>query len=96
MKGIIEPPTVLESDNSPIVSDILSFIEQQGSIIRQQAEEIQKLKDEKITRSTVRAMLCLTLKRSYKKIEVLLVFERSDIPLNNNRSENTLRKHVKK
>lgn len=53
MKGILKPPSILESDITPVVSELLFFIEQQAAIIQHQAEEIQRLKDE-IARLTKR------------------------------------------
>ncbi|MDB4303744.1 hypothetical protein N9934_03025 [Desulfosarcina sp.] len=46
MKGTLKPPTIPKKEMSPLVSDLLAFIEQQGIIIQQQAEQIQQLKDE--------------------------------------------------
>ncbi|MEA1949299.1 MAG: transposase [Thermodesulfobacteriota bacterium] len=46
MKGTLKPPTIPEDEKSPIVQELLAFIEQQSSIIQQLIEEIQKLKDE--------------------------------------------------
>jgi hypothetical protein len=46
MKEKLIPPTVPHENQSPLVKQLLEFIEHQGMIIHQQAEEIQKLKDE--------------------------------------------------
>jgi len=46
MKGILKHPIISEDEKSPIVQELLAFIEQQSSIIQQLIEEIQKLKDE--------------------------------------------------
>jgi len=46
MKGTLKPPTIAKEENSPLVIQLVAFIEQQGSIIQQQAEQIQQLKDE--------------------------------------------------
>ena len=39
-------PNISEDDKTPIVVQLLALIEQQASIIGQQAEQIQLLKDE--------------------------------------------------
>ena len=39
-------PTIPEEEKSPLVIQLLAFIELQGSVIQQQAEQIQQLKDE--------------------------------------------------
>jgi len=46
MKGTLKPPTIPEDEKSPLVQELLAFIEQQASIIQQLIEEIQKLRDE--------------------------------------------------
>ena len=46
MKGTLKPPIIPEDEKSPIVLQLLAFIEQQASILQQQAEQIQQLKDE--------------------------------------------------
>jgi Transposase IS66 family len=46
MKGHLKPPEISEKDRSPIVEQLLAFIEYQNTIIQQQAEQIQLLKDE--------------------------------------------------
>lgn len=49
MKGTIKPPTipvVPEEEKSPLVIQLLAFIESQAAIIHAQAEQIQQLKDE--------------------------------------------------
>jgi hypothetical protein len=46
MKETIKPPTIPEQDKSPLVLELLAFIENQGSLIQKQAEQIQQLKDE--------------------------------------------------
>jgi hypothetical protein len=46
MKGTLKPPEIPEKDQSPIVKQLLAFIEHQNIIIQQQAEQIQLLKDE--------------------------------------------------
>ena len=46
MKEKLIPPTVPHENQSPLVKQLLEFIEHQSLIIHQQAEEIQKLKDE--------------------------------------------------
>jgi len=49
MKEKLIPPTVPQENQSPLVKQLLEFIEHQSLIIHHQAEQIQKLKDE-ITR----------------------------------------------
>jgi hypothetical protein len=46
MKGTLKPPTIAEQDMSPLVKQLLAFIEQQANIIQEQAEKIQQLSDE--------------------------------------------------
>ncbi len=46
MKGTLKPPIIPEDEKSPLVLQLLAFIEQQACIIQQQAEQIQQLKDE--------------------------------------------------
>jgi hypothetical protein len=46
MKERLIPPTVPQENQSPLVKQLLEFIEHQSLIIHQQAEEIQELKDE--------------------------------------------------
>jgi len=46
MKGTLKPPTITKDENSPLVLQLSAFIEHQGVIILQQAEQIQQLKDE--------------------------------------------------
>jgi hypothetical protein len=46
MKVNLTPPTIREDEKSPLVGQLVAFIEQQGNIIQQQAEQIQQLKDE--------------------------------------------------
>ena len=46
MKETLKPPKIPEQDKSPLVIQLLAFIEHQGSIIQKQAEQIQQLKDE--------------------------------------------------
>ena len=46
MKVSLIPPTIPEDEKSPLVEQLVAFIEQQGNIIQQQAEQIQQLKDE--------------------------------------------------
>ena len=46
MKGTLKPPAIPEKDQSPLVKQLLAFIEQQAHIIQEQAEKIQKLSDE--------------------------------------------------
>ena len=46
MKETLIPPTVPQENQSPLVKQMLGFIEHQGLIIQQQAEQIQNLKDE--------------------------------------------------
>jgi hypothetical protein len=46
MKGTLKPPAIPEKDLSPIVEQLLAFIERQNIVIQQQAEQIQLLKDE--------------------------------------------------
>lgn len=46
MKVNLIPPTIPEDEKSPLVEQLVAFIEQQGNIIQQQAELIQQLKDE--------------------------------------------------
>ena len=46
MKGTTKPPIIPEEEKSPLVIQLLAFIEQQGIIIQQQAEQIQQLRDE--------------------------------------------------
>lgn len=46
MKVNLIPPTIPEDDKTPLVVQLVAFIEQQGNIIQQQAEQIQQLKDE--------------------------------------------------
>jgi len=46
MKGTLKPPIIPEDEKSPLVQELLAFIEQQASIIQHLIEEIQKLKDE--------------------------------------------------
>ncbi len=46
MKVNLIPPTIPEDEKSPLVEQLVAFIEQQGNIIQQQAEQIQQLKDE--------------------------------------------------
>jgi hypothetical protein len=46
MKDKLIPPTVPQENQSPLVKKLLEFIEHQSLIIHQQAEQIQKLKDE--------------------------------------------------
>ena len=38
MKGTLKPPTIPEDEKSPIVLQLLAFVEQQASIIHQQGE----------------------------------------------------------
>jgi hypothetical protein len=46
MRVILKSPNIAEDEKSPIVVQLLELIEQQASIIGQQAEQIQLLKDE--------------------------------------------------
>jgi len=46
MKETLKPPIIPEDEKSPLVQELLAFIEQQASIIQHLIEEIQKLKDE--------------------------------------------------
>jgi hypothetical protein len=46
MKGTLKPPRIPQKDRSPIVEQLLAFIENQNIILQQQAEQIQLLKDE--------------------------------------------------
>ncbi|MDZ7581909.1 MAG: transposase [Deltaproteobacteria bacterium] len=46
MKETLKLPAISERDKSPLVEQLLAFIERQGIIILQQAEQIQQLKDE--------------------------------------------------
>jgi hypothetical protein len=46
MKGTLKPPNIPEKEQSPVVKQLLAFIEHQNIIIQQQAEQIQLLKDE--------------------------------------------------
>ncbi len=46
MKVKLIPPTIADDEKSPIVEQLLVFIEQQADIIQQQTEQIQQLKDE--------------------------------------------------
>ncbi len=46
MKVKLTPPTIGEDEKSPLVLQLLAFIEHQGNMIEQQAEQIQQLKDE--------------------------------------------------
>ena len=46
MKGTLKPPEIPEKDQSPLVKQLLAFIEQQANIIQEQAEKIQQLSDE--------------------------------------------------
>jgi len=46
MKVTLKHPIIPDDEKSPIVQELLAFIEQQSSIIQQLIEEIQKLKDE--------------------------------------------------
>lgn len=46
MKGTLKPPIIPEDEKSPLVHELLAFMEQQASIIQQLIEENQKLKDE--------------------------------------------------
>ena len=44
MNAILIPPTISEDEKSPLVLQLLALIEHQGSIIQQQAEQIQNSK----------------------------------------------------
>ena len=46
MRGALKPPTIPEEEKSPLVIQLLAFLEHQGIIILKQAEQIQQLKDE--------------------------------------------------
>ena len=46
MKGTLKPPIIPEDEKSPLVQELLAFIEQQASIIHQMIEDNQKLKNE--------------------------------------------------
>jgi hypothetical protein len=46
MKGLLNLPEIPENDKSPLVEQLLAFSDQQSILIRQQAEQIQQLKDE--------------------------------------------------
>ena len=46
MKGTLKPPTIPEDEKSPLVQELLVFIEQQAFTIQHLIEDIQKLKDE--------------------------------------------------
>ncbi len=46
MKGNLKPPEISDKDRSPIVEQLLAFIDHQSTIIQQQVEQIQLLKDE--------------------------------------------------
>jgi hypothetical protein len=46
MKGLLSPPQIPDKDKSPLVEQLLAFIEQQSILLRRQAEQIQLLKDE--------------------------------------------------
>jgi len=46
MKPDIQLPSIPEDQKSPFVRGLLDFIEYQGAIIQQQAEQIQQLRDE--------------------------------------------------
>ena len=46
MKVKLTPPSISDDEKSPIVEQLLVFIEQQADIIQQQTEQIQQLKDE--------------------------------------------------
>ena len=46
MRVTLKPPAIPEEEKSPLVIQLLAFIEHQGLIIQQQAEQIQQLKDE--------------------------------------------------
>jgi hypothetical protein len=45
MKVILQPPTIPENEKTAFVLQLFAFIEHQGVIIQQQAEQIQQLKD---------------------------------------------------
>jgi hypothetical protein len=46
MKGLLNLPEILDSEKTPLVNQLLAFIEQQSILLRQQVEQIQLLKDE--------------------------------------------------
>ena len=46
MKVTFKPPAISADETTPLVLELLGFIEQQGVIIEKQAEQIQQLKDE--------------------------------------------------
>jgi hypothetical protein len=46
MKGTLKPPAIPEKDQSPLVEQLLAFIEQQSIIIQQLKDEIARLKNQ--------------------------------------------------
>jgi hypothetical protein len=46
MRVTLKPPAIPEEEKSPLVTQLLAFIEHQSCIIQQQTEQIQQLKDE--------------------------------------------------
>jgi hypothetical protein len=46
MKGTLKPPEIPEKDQSPLVEQLLAFIEQQSIIIQQLKDEIARLKNQ--------------------------------------------------
>jgi hypothetical protein len=46
MKGTLKPPEIPEKDQSPLVEQLLAFIEQQSTIIQQLKDEIARLKNQ--------------------------------------------------
>jgi hypothetical protein len=46
MKGTLKPPEIPEKDQSPLVEQLLAFIEQQSIVIQQLKDEIARLKNQ--------------------------------------------------
>jgi hypothetical protein len=46
MKGTLKPPEIPEKDQSPLVEQLLAFIEHQSIIIQQLKDEIARLKNQ--------------------------------------------------
>jgi hypothetical protein len=46
MKGTLKPPEIPEKDRSPLVEQLLAFIEHQNIIIQQLKDEIARLKNQ--------------------------------------------------
>jgi DNA replication initiation complex subunit (GINS family) len=66
MKGTLKPPEIPEKDRSPLVEQLLAFIEHQNIIIQQLKDEIARLKNQP-SRPTIKPSRLGKLKKHTSK-----------------------------